>query len=256
MRGEERIMGLVLERNLQRLPEFNVMETQEELKTIQEDLSKALDQLNVAALAANQWGIDKRLFAIKTTDGVVCMCNPMFVKQEGIHTTIETDPCLSNRSFLVVRHDEVVIDYQTIFGTNEELKLDAEHGGDLVQQMVQLLDGIGIEDWGLEIFDDFYDASLEDQQEVIKYYLEHLQKQQAEIQSEIDEDEDAKKIQDAITFMTKAAAGEIEIEAPHRIMPKVGRKERRKLQRKGLLNLLVDPKTNRYRDLTTQSRMK
>lgn len=249
-------MELITERNLQRLPEFNVMESQDELKAIQADMKQLIETNNLIAVAANQVGLDKRLFAIKTTDDVICMCNPMLVKQEGLHVSIEGDPCLPNRQFLVVRHDEITVDYQTIFGTNEELKLDAKKGGDIVQQMIQLLDGIGIEDLGLEVFEDFMTASEEEQQEVVDYYLESLKKQQAELQADIDSDKEAKEIQDAITFMTKAAAGEIEIEMPHRIMPKVGRKERRKLKRRGLLDFLVDPKTNRYRDLTQQGRMK
>lgn len=249
-------MELVFERNLQRLPEFNVMESQEQLKTIQADMKQLIEANNFIALAANQVGLTKRLFAIKTTDDVICMCNPMLVKQEGLHVAIEEDPCLSGRHFLVVRHDEIVVDYQTIFGTNEELKLDAEKGGDVVQQMIQLLDGIGVEDLGLEVFDDFMSASAEDQQEVIDFYLDSLKRQYEELQADIDNDKEAKEIQDAITFMTKAAAGEIEIEMPQRIMPYVGRKERRKLKRRGLLDFLVDPKTNRYRDLTQQGRMK
>ena len=249
-------MELIKERDLQRLPEFNVMETQEELKQIKTDLEGIIDELDLVAIAASQVGSDKRLFAIKTTDGVTLMCNPMLVKQEGLHIALEKDVCLGERQFLVARHNEIVLDYQTMFGTNEELKLDQEKGGDVVQQMIQLLDGVGIEDFGLEVFDDFLEASEEDQQEVIEYYLESLKKQQEQIQSEIKSDAEAKEIQDAITFMTKAAAGEIEIEMPQRIMPKVGRKERRKLKRKGLLDLLVDPLTNRYRDLTQQGRMK
>lgn len=249
-------MELVFERNLQRLPEFNVMESQEQLKTIQADMKQLIEADNFIALAANQVGLTERLFAIKTTDDVICMCNPMLVKQEGLHVAIEEDPCLPGRHFLVVRHDEIAVDYQTIFGTNEELKLDAEKGGDVVQQMIQLLDGIGVEDLGLEVFDDFMSASAEEQQEVIDFYLDSLKKQREELQADIDNDKEAKEIQDAITFMTKAAAGEIEIEMPHRIMPKVGRKERRKLKRRGLLDFLVDPKTNRYRDLTQQGRMK
>lgn len=239
-----------------RLPEFNVMEAQEELKDLQAQFETFLNRRELLAVAANQVGLDKRMFAIKTKEGVVCMCNPMIVKQEGLHTAIEQDANLPDREFLVVRHNKITLDYQTIFGTNEEIHLETDQGGDLVQQMVQRLDGISIADFGLEIFEDFKAASAEEQQEVVEYYLNSLKEQQQEIQHSIDEDAEAKQIQDAVTFITKAAAGEIEIQKPERIMPKVGRKERRQLKRKGLLELLVDPITNRYRDLTSRGRIK
>lgn len=169
---------------------------------------------------------------------------------------LEEDINLPDREFLVARNEEITLAYQTRFGINEEWKLTSEKGGDLLQQLVQRLDGVSIADFGLEIFEDFKTAPESEQQEVIKYYLDQLTEMQKGLQADIDTDAEAKQLQDAITFITKAAAGEIEVQRPERIMPKVGRKERRALKRKGLLETLVDPITNRYKDLTARGRIK
>lgn len=251
-------MELILdeEKLSQRIPEFSVMEVQEELQEETKQIEEWLKNSGVTAIAANQLGSEKRLFAVLPEKEAMFFCNPMIVKQKGLHVALAEDPSLPGRQFLIARNDEITLDYQTIYGTNEERVFKQDEGGDLLQQLVQRLDGVSIADYGLEIFDDFMQASDAERQEVIEYYLDSLKEQQQNLQADIDSDKDAKQIQDAITFITKAAAGEIEIQKPERIMPKVGRKERRRLKRKGLLDALVDPITNRYRDLSAKGRMK
>jgi peptide deformylase len=234
----------------QRLPEFNVIESKQLLLDMKAEVKKWFEaNPEVSAIAVNQLGFDLRVFALVVSRDkdltIEYFCNPMIVKQRGLHIAITSDASLGDREFLVARNDEIVLDYQTVFGTNEEIKCNAESGGDMIQQLVQRLDGVSVADLGLEIHEDFKKASEAEQQEVIEYYLDSLKKQQEALQADIDNDAEAKEIQDAIKFITKAAAGEIEIQMPEPIMPKVGRKERRKLQRKGLLDTLVDKTTGR-----------
>lgn len=223
-----------------RLDEFNVMENQEEVAEIVTSLTEYLESHNIKGIAANQLGYDKRAFALKFIDDVQVYFNAMITSTNGLHTAVEDDPSLPDKQFLVCRNDEIKLNYQTQFGTYEEVSYSYKDGGDLIQHLVQLTDGLLISDFGLEVFDDFLNAAEEEQQEVAKMYLEHIKVQSEQIQKEIDEDPEAKKIQDAISFITKAASGEVTIEYPHPKMPKTNRKERRYLKRKGLLDKLVD----------------
>lgn len=224
-----------------RLDEFNVMENAEIVNEITSSLTEYLNKHErVLGIAANQLGYDKRAFAIKFKDEIKVFFNAMITKTDGLHTSVEEDVSLPDRYFLVCRNDSVRLNYQTQFGTCEEVKYTYEEGGDLIQHLVQMTDGLLIADFGLEVFDDFLNAAEEEQQEVVDMYLNHIKDQSAQLQSDIDKDPEAKKLQDAITFINKAAAGEVQIEYPHPIMPKTNRKERRALKRKGLLDKLVD----------------
>lgn len=224
-----------------RLDEFNIIESRDDVDEIVNSFTEYLEaHPNIKGLAANQLGYDKRAFAISFKEGVQVYLNAMITYTKGLHTSVEEDPSIIDKKFLVCRNDEIHLSYQTQSGTYEEVKYTYKDAGDLVQHLVQLTDGLLISDFGLEVFDDFLEASEAEQQEVAKMYLEHIKNQAAHLQEEIDDDPEAKKIQETISFITKAAAGEIQLEYPHPVMPKTNRKERRYLKRKGLLDKLVD----------------
>lgn len=224
-----------------RLDEFNIMENKEAVDEVVASLTEYLDAHDlIKGIAASQLGYDKRAFALKFKEGVQVYFNAMVTHSDGLHTSVEDDPSIPDRKFLVCRNDNITINYQTQAGVYEETRFTYKDGGDLVQHLVQLTDGLLISDFGMEVFDDFLEATEEEQQEVAKLYLDHIKTQSEQIQKEIDADPEAKRIQDAISFITKAAAGEVQIEYPHPVMPKTNRKERRYLKRKGLLDKLVD----------------
>lgn len=106
----------------ERVPEFAVMENQEELQKLQEDFEELFQQHpSWAGIAANQVGLDKRIIALYVNSKeVLLLCNPMIITQKGLHVGIEEDLSLPNREFLVARNDEIVLAYQTRFGISEE----------------------------------------------------------------------------------------------------------------------------------------
>lgn len=224
-----------------RLDEFNVLEHADECTELTHSLTEYLEKHeDIPGIAANQLGYTQRAFAIRFKDGVQVYFNAMITHMKGLHTSVESDPSIPDRQFLVYRSDEITLNYQTGSGSYESSSYTYKDAGDLIQHLVQLTDGLLISDFGMEVFDDFLSATDEERQEVAGMYLEHVQSRSKQLQAEIDADPEAKRIQDAISFITKAAAGEINIEYPHPVMPKTNRKERRFLKRKGLLDNLVD----------------
>ena len=82
----------------------------------------------------------------------------------------------------------------------------------VAQHQIDHLDGITLPELGLEIFDDFDQATDEERQQIIDMYLESLDLKLKDLRKEIDEDETLSKTNDAITFMEKVQRGEITLE--------------------------------------------
>ena len=81
-----------------------------------------------------------------------------------------------------------------------------------VQHAIEHLDGTLISLNGLEIDDDFLNASQEEQEEVLKMYKESLLGRQELANKAVKEDETAQKTSEAIDFMTKVNTGEVKLE--------------------------------------------
>lgn len=221
-----------------RVYETDYKEKKELIEKVAKDITSFLNRSDkVVAIAANQLGYDLRMFAIKCSNEIKFFINPMITEQLGGLTTVRSkDPSLPDREFIMPRTLKVKLASQDLNGDAQEFTAEGDVAY-LIQQEVQLLDGILLDDVGLEIFDDFDKANKEEQEELIKWYLGALQDKAKKAQEEVDADPEAKKIQDATRFIMDAVTGKIEIYKP---MPKVGRKQKRYLKRKGLLDKLVD----------------
>lgn len=199
----------------ERSEEINVLQRRGEAQSIVSDLKDTLkDNVDVVALAAPQLGHDDRIFCIKFSDGEIrTFVNPMITKTEGMHLARETSPSLPGRTFITPRHDRILAKYQKPNGYVEENKFEGVVA-EVFEQMVNLLDGILLSDIGLEIDEDFDNAPEEIQTQIIEMWIDSLKKRNEELQKEIQDDPDLKRIDDAIKFMAGVASGEITLEKP------------------------------------------
>ena len=78
--------------------------------------------------------------------------------------------------------------------------------------MMQYLQGVTLEDFGLEIIDGFDNATKKEQQEIISMYLESLKKREEILNDNIEHDKDAKELRDAIRFMEAVDKGEVQFD--------------------------------------------
>lgn len=183
---------------------------------------------DLVALAAPQVGVNSRLFCIKFSGGDIrTFINPMIKSSKGIHLSIEKCASIPDKEFLVPRNNEIEIVYQTpVAKIEENIMRDAVC--EVFQQMCQLLDGILISDIGLEIIDEWYKASKEEQQEVINAYMRGLVQSSEGLSKNIEQDEDAKKLKGAIDFMEQVQEGKIEL---YKEEPSLNRQQRRALKK-------------------------
>jgi peptide deformylase len=206
-----------IEKLMRRSDEVSVidmtMQTKPEVLSTIKDLKETIyDNKDLVALAAPQLGRFERIFCIRFANGDVrAFINPMISKTDGFHLNREVSPSLPGRSFIVPRHDRIIAMYQTPTGKPEESRFEGVVA-EVFQHMVNMLDGVLISDIGLEVFEDFDNATEEERNEVIKAFLEELKSRTEKANKEIEADEELKKTRDAINFLKGVATGEIKME--------------------------------------------
>lgn len=100
---------------------------------------------------------------------------------------------------------------------------------EIFQYQINLLDGVLLSDIGLEIDENFDKASEDEKAELIDFYLGQLKLTNNELQQEIENDKELKKISDAIKFMEGVQTGEIQQPKPQ---IKLNRAQKRALNHK------------------------
>ena len=80
--------------------------------------------------------------------------------------------------------------------------------------MDDLLNGILLDDYGLPVLQEFREASKEEQEELIDYYLQQLKIKAETLNKEVEESKDLKQAKDAIDFMTAISLGKVELGDP------------------------------------------
>ena len=166
----------------------------------------------LVALNANQLGHKERIFCIKFSNGDIrAFINPVIAKTDGTHLSREVSIGLDDKEYIVPRATNIIATYQTpdMVDTCDMNKFSGAVA-EVFQQMNHLLDGILLEDIGLEILPGFDEASEEERQEIIAMYLESLENRKAMLEKEIESNPDAKDMDKAIKFIKELQEGKIE----------------------------------------------
>lgn len=183
-------------------------------------LKRALyENKDSAAICAPQIGDPFRIFIVRTSkdsdERFKVFLNPMIINSEGLHMSREASLSFPNKQFIIPRKNKLHLAYQTIEGRVES---DSYLGAyaEVVQQMVEMLDGITLADYGLDLDDvggpDAFDqASKKSKSELIALYLETLKEYSDDLAKEIEDTPELKYMSDVIKFNTGVLKGDIEI---------------------------------------------
>lgn len=180
------------------------------LREITLNLKETIRANKLSALSAPQIGYKKRVFCINFGKDIKTFINPVLTNVKGLEISKEICSSLPGKTYIRPRHNEIMFISQTPLGKTESLKL-LGMSAKVFQHQLDHLDGLLLSDVGLEVGDDFLNASKEDQAEVIKMYLESLDIKQKEISKEIQEDEELNQVSKAIDFMSGVAKGDIKL---------------------------------------------
>ena len=198
-----------------RVDELSSSTSYETVKHVVAELKRTLlSYKDLVGLCAPQIGHNLRIFCIKTADNnVKAFLNPIIVKGEGLHLSREINPSLPGKQFIIPRKDTIHVAYQDILGKANSESYSGAYG-EIVQQMIEMLDGILLSDYGLDLDDvggsEIFDkASNKEKAAVIQMYLDSLKSISTEMKKEIENSPTLKEISDTIDFMTKYINGEI-----------------------------------------------
>jgi len=202
----------------ERVDEINADISYETIKYVISKLKRALyANHNIAALCAPQIGENLRLFVVKTAktedQRFKVFLNPMVVKPEGLHLSREISASIPDKEFIIPRRNSIHVAFQAEDGqVNSETYIGAY--AEIVQQMIEMLDGITLADYGLDLDEvggpaAFDKAPKKDKAELMSAYLEYLKTLSKNFKEQIENDPKLKDLNKRIDFVAGVLAGTI-----------------------------------------------
>jgi peptide deformylase len=162
-------------------------------------------------LSANQIGLYERVVVLNFNGNLRSFVNPIITRVDGFELSRETCHSIPGKTFIRMRNSRVWVTYQTPLGKIESVELNGA-AARVMQHHIDHLDGLLLSDVSLEIDEDFDNATEEEREEVIKMYLESLDISAEEVMKDVEQDEDGKKLADAVRFMESVKKGETVVE--------------------------------------------
>lgn len=210
------------EKLAERVDEIDFNENEVIVRQVVNDLKDTMiANPSILALAAPQIGYPYRIFCMKfgkadskNRANYRTFINPMISKtSEKLHLSREKRVGCDTE-YIIPRHDNILAMYQTLVCncSNVEHNEFAGISAELFQHMVQLLDGVLVDDIGLEVLDGFDSATEEERSQIISLYLDSLKETNSALQKEINANESLKEMNDAINFMAGVANGTVKLE--------------------------------------------
>ena len=182
------------------------------LREITSSIKRTMRKKDLISLSAPGVGYNKRIFCIDFSDKEIqSFINPVIQYAEGLQLVREQCSSIPGKEFLVPRNDTIDIIYETPTGgikTNRFKSVLAF----VVQHEIDHLNGVNLEDIGLEVDSDFDEATEEERQEIIDMYLDSLDLRQKYLQESIDSNEELHIVSERLRFVEALAKGEIAFE--------------------------------------------
>ena len=195
----------------ERAIEIDIKTQNKLMREIVSALKHTIEAKNIVSLSAPAIGYNRRIFCIKFDNEIKTFINPIIMNQKGIQLSKEICTSIPGKTFIRPRNNDITVMYQKPAGAIETRHL-VGLAAIVFQHELDHLEGLLLSDIGLEIDADFDNASEEEQNEVIDFYLESLDLKRKELDKEIQSNEDLKQLQDGIKFMESVYKGETQIE--------------------------------------------
>ena len=196
----------------ERAVEIDVRTQATEMREIIKALKDTMRAKGLSSLSAPAIGYNRRIFCIDFKDSEIkTFINPIIAQAKGMQLSIEKCVCIPDKEFMRPRNNDLMIIYQRPTGQIENRQI-VGMSAIVFQHELDHLDGLLLSDVGIEIDEDFHNATEEEQQEVINAYLDALDIKKKEIDTEINTNPELKQLSDGIDFMESVYKGETKIE--------------------------------------------
>lgn len=202
--------------------EIDTKKDSAEMRDIISSIKQKMEQDNLTALSAPQIGKQRRIFCIKftekkkgkkTAESIRTFVNPVITGIRGLFIDRESDICLPEKQYIIVRNKDISIVYQNPLGNPVSQKYSGKAAA-VIQLMMDHLDGVLLSDLGLEIDERFDAASEEEKNELLDAYMKSLDLQKKQLDEYIENDKELKSIKDAVSFIQSVREGETQLGSP------------------------------------------
>lgn len=190
------------------------IDTQKENKLVREIVSKikrTMRKNNLTSLSAPAVGYNKRIFCVDYSDNEIkTYINPVVSLREGIHLSREVCSSIPDKEYIIPRNNVINIYYQR---PNGEVKIQEFKGlaSNVLQHELDHLEGITLDDMGLEIDKDFDEATDEERLEIVNMYLDSLDIMLKDVKEDIENNEELKVISDRLNFTEAVVSGKVKL---------------------------------------------
>lgn len=175
-------------------------------------IKQTMKKNNLQTLTAPQIGIQRRVMCMRFgKNDYRTFINPMTENNVDITMSRETCSSIPEKTFIIPRFNKVKFFYTTPLGKVESCNL-VGRAAHLYQHCVDHLNGMLVSDIGLEIDEDFDNATQEEQAEILKMYAESLDIRQKELNEMIQNDKELSELDDAIKFIGSVKDGTTKLE--------------------------------------------
>ena len=193
-----------------RSDEIDIRKENSTMREIVASLKEVVRAKQLKGLAAPQIGYNKRIFVINYKGDIRTYINPIITKAKGFQLSKEGCPSIPDKVFIRPRNNEIEVTFQTPLGKILSQKL-LGLSAIVFQELLDHLDGLLLNDIGLEIDNDFEQASDEEREQVIDAYLDTLDIAHKHAEKEIESNPELKQMDDAVKFMHAVQRGEVEL---------------------------------------------
>ena len=175
------------------------------------DLKQTIRENNYICLTAPQIGVNKRIMCINFKGDIRTMINPIIPNSTGWMLNREKCPSCENKEYIVPRNSKIKLMYTTPLGKYETIDLMGV-AACAAQYGINILDGVLLCDFGLELDENWDKATEEERDEILHMYLESLDLQEKNVKKDIEEDPETKQLSDAIKFIESVQKGETKLD--------------------------------------------
>ena len=198
---------------LGRAQEIDLQKELKEARNIIQQLKQTLKRADdVVALSAPAIGFNKRIFCVDYSDNEIkTYINPIIMHAEGLQLSREVCSSLPGKEFIIPRNVIVDLIYQRPTGEINTKRFKGV-AACIIQHEIDHLEGVNLSDIGLEIEEDFDNATEEERLEIVDMYLDSLDIKRKTISEEIQEDPELNTISERLRFTEALARGDIKLE--------------------------------------------
>ena len=176
------------------------------------ELKNIIREKNLDGLTACQIGINERIMVMKFADNnIQSYINPVVTHSDGF--VLNREDCINlndGKTYLVPRNQEVTMVYETPLGAIQQAKFVGK-AAMVVQHLIWHMDGLFIDEVGLELPDNWDTMTDDEKSEILKDYYESVDIAQAQLNDELNNSEEGRKIKDAIEFEHAVQRGEVKL---------------------------------------------